>query len=239
MPPSMKGATSSSAPVLAAVKLDMPSAELALIVQHCTCAKVTPATGILAHAGKVVVPAVPAPSPAATPAPAPAHPVITSSTAATAASSMTTTPSATDAPTAPRNVKPAREPRESARDSKTTSTSRAEREKGGDSKRGAGNSNGNNGKGGRGKAETKSEVDTSSAIQLLEKSCLQKPTAGGLPAKSAAPVKVDRPVPKVEASAPVPSVWKIPAASGSGGVQESKASEGVKSLKEIQVSLEN
>jgi hypothetical protein len=83
-------------------------------------------------------------------------------------------------------------------------------------------------------------VDTTSAISLLEKSCLQKPSTGNAPkpAPTAAASKTaDQAAPKpVKVAMPVNSAWKVPAASASAGVQESKASEEVKSLKEIQVS---
>ena len=145
---------------------------------------------------------------------------------------------ASDAPAAPTAKAPASSAAKARdnRDAKAaTAGGRADRSERGDkvsdNRRG-----GRDGDNGKGRVETKSGVDTTSAIQLLEKSCLQKASVGGVPAKPAAPARAERPVPKVEPSAPVASVWKVPA---SGGVQESKSGSGeaaVKSLKEIQVS---
>jgi len=94
----------------------------------------------------------------------------------------------------------------------------------------------------------KSEVDTVSAIQQLERSCLQKPSTGSAaPAKVVAAPLSTRTGPAARTAAPagpMNSVWKIPAAavssSSSDGIHESKsdAAEGAKSLKEIQVSGE-
>lgn len=219
MAPGSKVAPAAALPTAAAVKFDMPSAELALIVQHCNSVQITPAVVILAHAGKIAARVPPAPAPVVATAPAAAHPVISAAPVANPAPAAKPSSDRT-APAADASA---------ARKPKATTSGRTERDKGADVRR--------NGAG-RGKAEAKAEVDTSSAIQLLEKSCLQKPTGSGAPAMKSALVRVERAVPKAEPSAPVSSVWKVPA-SGAHGVLESKAGESVKSLKEIQVSQEN
>ena len=89
-------------------------------------------------------------------------------------------------------------------------------------------------------------MDTRSAIEQLEKSCLQKSSVGNAPVKAASSPTDDsssnserRPVPAPKPVAPINSVWGKPVAAASG-VAESKSPEGAKqSLKEIQASDSN
>lgn len=197
-------------------------------MHFCHSIGVTPAAEIVLLADKAPVQVV-APAPAPQPMVASAPSVVTS-----------TAPVSSSVPRAPRADKPTAGSKDTRSNSATTTT-KTDRDS---SRRERDNSNKQGSK--RHNDAQKSEVDTVSAIQQLERSCLQKPSTG-----SAAPVKVaatplsTRTVPAPRAagasSAPINSVWKVPAANSAnvGGHSESKSeSEGVKTLKEIQVSGE-
>jgi hypothetical protein len=92
-------------------------------------------------------------------------------------------------------------------------------------------------------ATTANTVDTRSAIEQLEKSCLQKPSIGGAATTAKGNMSVvpqtvsDGAKPASRAAVPVQSAWKVPTApAAAAGQSESKTSETTQSLRDIQVS---
>jgi hypothetical protein len=209
---------------------NFPASELALIVQSCQSVGITPSAEIVLLAGKA-----PAPAPVVAPVVAPV-PVM--ATTAAAVPIVASTSSATAArPRAEKQANSRDSPKDrEARGSSTAASSKSDRD---GTRRDREKSHKRSSDG------QKSEVDTVSAIQQLERSCLQKPSTGSGPAaKVTATALSSRSAPAPRAAgasaAPVHSVWKIPSSASAGGIQESKTDvvEGVKSLKEIQVSSE-
>jgi hypothetical protein len=91
---------------------------------------------------------------------------------------------------------------------------------------------------------TANTMDTRSAIEQLEKSCLQKPSIVGAATTTAKgnmsvvpQAASDGVKPASRATVPVQSAWKVPTAPAAAvGQSESKTSENTQSLRDIQVS---
>jgi hypothetical protein len=90
---------------------------------------------------------------------------------------------------------------------------------------------------------TANTMDTRSAIEQLEKSCLQKPSIVGAATTAKGNMSVvpqaasDGAKPASRAAVPVQSAWKVPTApAAAAGQSESKTSDTTQSLRDIQVS---
>ena len=199
-----------------------PASELALIVHACHSIGVTPTAEIVLLADKTV----PAPVPVVVAPVAAPQPVVSAAPVTNSSASMQTSQAA---PRVPRADKPATAGGKDARTA-AVKTENTRRDRDGNNKTGAKRHN----------DAQKSEVDTVSAIQQLERSCLQKPSTGSAPpVKVAAAPLSTRTVPAPRAAGvPVSSVWKVPTTSPGVAESKSETGESVKTLKEIQVSGE-
>ena len=215
----------------------MPAVEFANIVRYCAAIGVAAPAEITSLVGTAVPTALPTVSvaPAATVAPA----AVATTNAPVVASSNTTA-------RAGGTAKVSRDRAAPAGKSNATATGRQTGDR--DSKkRGSPTPESSAAaKSSSGKSSSSSSVDTRSAIEQLEKSCLQKSSVGNAPVKAAFSPTADsssnserRPVPAPKPVAPINSVWGKPVAAASG-VAESKSPEAAKqSLKEIQASDSN
>lgn len=220
--------------------VDLPANECAKLVRYCLTADVSVPAEIVAIAGDATLPPSPVKA-TAVPAAGPMPVVVDAKVDAAVETPVATTSATGTASAAAQSKIPVdalRASRERANGKAGGKTATEGRDRDGRKRSAPDNA------GGKTSTSATATADTGSAIAQLEKSILQKQSIGG-PAANAKPTSTiksvvpaaNAPEGQKTASRPVTSVWKIPAAPvATAGETESKTSEAVKSLREIQVS---